>query len=654
MVQGGARIDQEDYRMERVPSEGGLPEALAAAVDVDFYTFTYGELPAGETPASHYATAGWRQRFDPNPWFSTEAYLEDYPGVAEAGIVPLFHFLEMGADEGKEPKPSRHAAAYFNRNLDIPREAAAPEPDGGETADRERLVIRAEFDPQFYLALNEDVAQSGIDPLAHFIEFGWREGRDPNAYFSTKSYLEENPDVENAGIDPFYHYIVAGRAEGRRPRPALGFRHDVLSNQDSLEKRMARALEVPAARLGTKQALLDALSGLTRSGRQRLYVSISHDDFTANVGGVQLCLQLESTAFAERGFDHLHLFPGHTLLVTNQDEDPASGLFVNGQFAGYFRTHAIAQSLGDVLDTRSEWRERTFAVHSLLGHNVEALTAVLKSLRISSGYFWVHDYASVCAGLQLLRDDVEFCHAPDPASVACEICLYGERRRLQMSDHAAFFQEFDLTALAPSQTALETWKRSAALSARAGERIQPHCRLVSTGQQPRAPKGRPLRVAYLGQPAVHKGWPVYRDLVLRHAGDRRYEFFHLGLQEQQHLPLQFVEVRVNAERRSEMIDRIAELEIDVAVLWSLWPETFCIAAYEAVAGGAMVVAPSYSGNVAAMVAETGKGLVLKDEQELMQLFGTSEVRRLARSRRDVERFRLEFGDLTATFVGSRR
>ncbi len=76
-----------------------------------------------------------------------------------------------------------------------------------------------------------------------------------------------------------------------------------------------------------------------------------------------------------------------------------------------------------------------------------------------------------------------------------------------------------------------------------------------------------------------------------------------------------------------MIERIAELDIDVAIIWSLWPETFCIAAYEAVAAGAMVVTPSSSGNVARMVAETGKGIVLADERELMQFFESSEARR---------------------------
>ncbi|WP_312240034.1 hypothetical protein [Pantoea sp.] len=33
------------------------------------------------------------------------------------------------------------------------------------------------FDPELYLALNKDVADAGVDPVKHFLNFGWIEGR---------------------------------------------------------------------------------------------------------------------------------------------------------------------------------------------------------------------------------------------------------------------------------------------------------------------------------------------------------------------------------------------------------------------------------------------------------------------------------------------
>ncbi len=72
-------------------------------------------------------------------------------------------------------------------------------------------------DDLFYLANNPDVFRSGRDADAHYAEFGFREGRDPNAFFSTTGYLAANPDVRAAGVNPLNHYDTNGFREGRDP-----------------------------------------------------------------------------------------------------------------------------------------------------------------------------------------------------------------------------------------------------------------------------------------------------------------------------------------------------------------------------------------------------------------------------------------------------
>ena len=73
------------------------------------------------------------------------------------------------------------------------------------------------FDAAWYLARNPDVAKSGADPLRHFLDTGWCEGRWPNAYFDVEFYLAHHPDIARAGIDPLLHYILAGEAAGFAP-----------------------------------------------------------------------------------------------------------------------------------------------------------------------------------------------------------------------------------------------------------------------------------------------------------------------------------------------------------------------------------------------------------------------------------------------------
>lgn len=72
------------------------------------------------------------------------------------------------------------------------------------------------FDRAWYLDTYPDVAASGMDPVVHYLEFGWREGRDPSPQFSTTAYLKANADVAAHGANPLLHYVEYGHFEGRR------------------------------------------------------------------------------------------------------------------------------------------------------------------------------------------------------------------------------------------------------------------------------------------------------------------------------------------------------------------------------------------------------------------------------------------------------
>jgi GT2 family glycosyltransferase/SAM-dependent methyltransferase len=72
-----------------------------------------------------------------------------------------------------------------------------------------------------YLARYPDVAEAGVSPLQHYLEYGWREGRDPHPYFANDWYLQQNPDVLKAGANPLEHYLAYGWKEGRPPNPVF-------------------------------------------------------------------------------------------------------------------------------------------------------------------------------------------------------------------------------------------------------------------------------------------------------------------------------------------------------------------------------------------------------------------------------------------------
>lgn len=97
-------------------------------------------------------------------------------------------------------------------------QAALPAPDAmTEEQERDAQVIRNSglFDSNWYLQRYADVAQSGTEPVRHYVENGARELRDPGPGFSTRAYVKAYPDVLVAGHNPLVHYLKFGRAEGR-------------------------------------------------------------------------------------------------------------------------------------------------------------------------------------------------------------------------------------------------------------------------------------------------------------------------------------------------------------------------------------------------------------------------------------------------------
>ncbi len=75
------------------------------------------------------------------------------------------------------------------------------------------------FQAEYYSKNNPDLSSAHFNPLMHFVEKGWSEGRNPNPFFDVRWYLQSYPDVAAEGINPLRHYIESGEAEGKSPGP---------------------------------------------------------------------------------------------------------------------------------------------------------------------------------------------------------------------------------------------------------------------------------------------------------------------------------------------------------------------------------------------------------------------------------------------------
>jgi glycosyltransferase involved in cell wall biosynthesis len=216
-------------RKQRLRALGARIES-SGLFDRDYYLKSNPDVrDTGIDPARHYLVQGWKELRDPSPGFSTAKYLLDHRDIAARGINPLAHYLEHGHSEGRLIFPSsatRRARSALSAIAALPGESALGRPDAA-IAEEVRVIREAgRFDGPFYRAPYVDIEPPTADPVRHYCETGWREGRNPSNDFDTRFYLETYSDVRDSGMNPFYHYVLAGAAEQRRARPDFATRYE--------------------------------------------------------------------------------------------------------------------------------------------------------------------------------------------------------------------------------------------------------------------------------------------------------------------------------------------------------------------------------------------------------------------------------------------
>ncbi|WAC29201.1 rhamnan synthesis F family protein [Ancylobacter sp. SL191] len=385
-----------------------------------------------------------------------------------------------------------------------------------------------------------------------------------------------------------------------------------------------------------------------------LVIAFSHDDYAAHCGGVQNVIAAEQRAFAAEGVGYLHLAPAQAAPgLAAVDPAACYSVRIDGTHLGLARLDALLDAC------RELGRQKAVMaglVHHLAGHAPEQVQALIEATQAPERLFWLHDFGTLCPNPMLLRNDIAFCGGPAADSAACTVCAHGPARPEHLARVAAFFTALQPVALAPSASALAFWE-SRIDGPVTGTAVLPPARLVALPAPGLRRTGTPLRVAYLGARASHKGWPVFAALAERVADTGRYEFLQLGIDAA--LPaspaVRCVPVQVSPDHPTAMIDALLAQQVDVVINWSLCHETFSFTTHEALAAGAFVVTHAQAGNVPHAIAANApaQGLTLMDEGELEALFVEGRLQEvLAQASR--ARHMLAFGGASAEWLLARR
>lgn len=143
------------------------------------------------TPERHYYEIGWKKGYNPGPLFVTDAYLSVHADVARVKVCPLVHYERTRKSE--------------NRSI------------GYNSTVYNNIKKSGLFNKKWYARTYAEVNEMGIDPIVHYLIYGWKKNYNPSTRFNTQFYIDSYPDVAAAKVCPLQHYVMSGKREGRLP-----------------------------------------------------------------------------------------------------------------------------------------------------------------------------------------------------------------------------------------------------------------------------------------------------------------------------------------------------------------------------------------------------------------------------------------------------
>lgn len=192
-------------------------QAVSPYFDEVYYRKQYGEQLGSLAPIDHYFAIGWKTGCNPCSYFDSEAYLNQHAHVSQSEVNPLFHYMLVTGEQlsliGLQTQGSSQRQSSAEN--DVSRIETSVIVERVEIL----RVIRDYVDCEYYKNTYKDVANANLNPLIHFADYGWREGRNPSETFHTRYYQARYGSEVGHDVNPLYHYAVYGRANGYSPNP---------------------------------------------------------------------------------------------------------------------------------------------------------------------------------------------------------------------------------------------------------------------------------------------------------------------------------------------------------------------------------------------------------------------------------------------------
>ncbi len=181
-------------------------------------------LVSADKAYEHYASNWQTLDLNPHPMFWTRWYLASgyYSKRGEERFgTPLAHYVLEGAADGTCPCPfvvGAEAREWLDGSGNMPPRSPRDYPIWLSTCRFSDFPARLlYFDKAFYRRQFPEVAEQDLNPIRHLMYWGASQGATPTPLFDPLFYALQYADLESYAGFRFAHYVTFGYREGRFP-----------------------------------------------------------------------------------------------------------------------------------------------------------------------------------------------------------------------------------------------------------------------------------------------------------------------------------------------------------------------------------------------------------------------------------------------------
>lgn len=343
-------------------------------------------------------------------------------------------------------------------------------------------------------------------------------------------------------------------------------------------------------------------------------LSISYGDYKDSLGGTDKVILTHQKMFEQIHVNHMHIFPYK--LLSKSREIKKWNVIYNGTIRKVYSTRQLNKLF-------NEWKKENFLcsaifIHHLKSINIDELIEVLSNFDCLI-YFYIHDYYNICKSINLMNSNNELCTHRYYDEELCSNCKYFSNAKVMSQVIQDFHNRFNqrVKYICPSDSCAKIYSNAYPFL-KENIKVVYHQKLLNNSLEQRI-VSKPIKIAYIGSSKEIKGWNVFLELFEKYKNDKNYDFYlfnndDIDIAGIRHIVCDFRD----ANSKTEIM--LKKYHIDIAFLWSIWPETYAYTFYEAFITGSYIVSCSNSGNIAAQVKIRRNGKIFNSKTELFEWF----------------------------------